>query len=153
MAWDTDVPLHEPQFIPSAPARLQLTVADPYWELIESLPLQVCKALPLRDLHTLSITCIVAPWSATDWVDVCRHCPKVAHLRVRSELAFTLAPTLEERNTFPSLITLALQDIASPSITLSSEKKKALGVVLPVILRARRKAGNLVRLVHFKSDS
>ncbi|KAF8504403.1 hypothetical protein F5888DRAFT_1630854 [Russula emetica] len=141
MVWDTDVPLHRPpQFIPSAPARLHLTFGSRYRALVESLPLQICKALPLRDLQTLSITYPEAPC----------HCPKVTHLRVRASWAFTLAPTLEERNAFPSLVTLALQDI-NFFTSLSPEHTEPLGVVLLVILRARSNAGIPVRRVNLTS--
>lgn len=152
MVWDTDSPPHQPQFIPSAPARLHLTFGTQYEELVDFLPLQICKALPLRDLHTLSITYREGIWSAADWVDVYRHCPKVTHLRLRvcSEWAFTLDPTLKERNTFPSLVTLILQNINFYA-SLSPEHTEPLGVVLPVILRARRDAGIPVRRVNLTS--
>lgn len=151
MVWDTDVPLpHQPQFIPSAPARLHLTFGARYKALVECLPLQVCKALPLWDLLSLSITYPEFSWSAADWVDVYRHCPKVTHLRVRAGWAFTLAPKLKKRNAFPSLATLALQDV-NFFTSMSPEGTFPLGVVLPVILRARRNAGNPVRRVNLTS--
>jgi F-box-like len=151
MVWDTDFPLDQPESIPSAPARLHLTFGR-QWAVVESLPLQVCKALPLRDLHTLSITYPEGPWSAADWADVCSHCPNVTHLRVRGHWAFTLAPKLKKRKTFPSLVTLSLHDIdfvfpMSPRQTDS----ESLDVVLPVILRKRRNAGIPVRRVNVTS--
>jgi hypothetical protein len=145
MVWDTDVPLDQPQ---SAPARLHLTFGSrPGYRTMQSAPLQVCKSLPLRDLHTLSITYLEAPWSAADWVDVCHHCPKVTHLRVRDSWAFTLTPTLKKRNAFPSLVTLDLHDINFFG-PLSPDYTEPLGAVLPVILRARRNAGIPVRRVN-----
>lgn len=151
MVWDTDFPLNQPQFIPSAPARLHLTFGR-QWAVVdvESLPLQVCKGLPLRDLHTLSITYPEGPWSAADWADVCHHCPNVTHLRVCGYSALTLAPKLKKRKTFPSLITLSLHDINFFKSVLP-EQTEPFGVVLPVILRKRRKAGIPVRRVNVTS--
>lgn len=150
IVWDTNVSLNHPQFIPSAPARLHLTLGSRYKSLVEFLPLQICKALPLKDLQTLSITCPEAPWTAAEWADVCSHCPKVAHLRVGGCWAFTLAPTLTERTVFPALVTLALQDVNFFAI-LSPEYLQPLGVIVPVFLRARRTAGIPVRRVTITS--
>jgi hypothetical protein len=148
---DTDVPLHQqPQFRPSAPARLHLVIAK---ALASSLPLEVCKALPLRDLHTLSMTyqfpCL---WSTAEWMDVCSHCPKVTHLCVRETWPSALASTLKMRNAFPSLVTLVLQDICLTAV-LSEEHNSPLpvGALLPMFLRARKKAGIPVRRVNLKS--
>ena len=145
MVWDLvvrdmDVPLQ------STPPRLHLTFGSLYRALIESLPLRVCKALPLRDLHTLLIKYPEAPWSVADWVELSSHCPKVTHLRVCGSWGFTLAPMLKRPNAFPSLVTLALQDINFFAF-LSPEPEEPLGDALPVILRARRNAGIPVRSV------
>ena len=151
--WDMGASLHEPEFKPSSLARLRLSLTfgpARFKALVESLPLQICKALPLRDLQTLSITCPGTPWSVADWVDVCIHCPKVAHLHVRRSWAFTLIPTLIERNVFPSLVTLALQDINFFD-SLSPEHKEPLGDALLVTLRARRNAGIPVQCVNLMS--
>jgi hypothetical protein len=152
MAWDADVSsLHYPQFMPSGPARLQLSFGSRHKALVESLPLQVCKALPLKDLHTLSITYPEeATWTTAEWADICSHCPKVTHLRVGGCLPFTLAPTLTERTVFPALVTLALQDVNFFAFT-SLECMQSLGVNLPVYLRARRNAGIPVRRVTITS--
>ena len=146
MVWDTNVPLDQPR---SAPARLDLTLGSRFSlrTLTHPAALQVCKALPLRDLHTLSIMYLIDPWSVADWVDVCQHCPKVTHLRVRDNWAQTLTSALKNRNAFPSLVTLDLHDIDFLASRLS-EHKKPLGAVLPVILRARRDAGIPVRRVN-----
>ena len=148
MVWDTEVPLHRPpQFKPLAPVRLHLTFG------VKSLPLQVCKALPLRDLQTLSVMCPEAAWSATGWVDVCTHCPKVTHLLVRASSAFTLFPTLRQRNdAFPCLVTLDLHNIDF-SPPPSPEHTEVVGEVFLVILRARSNAGIPVRRVALSSCS
>jgi hypothetical protein len=93
-----------------------------------------------------------AQWPAADWMDVFNHCPKVTHLRVRGKMVVTLAPTLKERNAFPSLVTLSLQNIDFFTY-LSTEHTglQTLGVVLPVILRARRNAGIPVRRINLTS--
>jgi len=83
-------------------------------------------------------------------MDVCGHCPKVIHLRVRCSWAFTLASTLIDRNTFPSLVTLALHEVDFFT-SLSPKNGEPLGVVLPVILRARKITGIPVRHVHLTS--
>lgn len=149
MVWDTDVPLPRSQFTPSAPARLHLTFGAAFDSPLISLPLQICKALPLRDLHILSIMYRESPWSASDWVDVCSHCPKVTHLRVCTSWAVTLAPTLKERNAFPCLVTLNLQEIDFfTSVFLSSGHAEYFGDVFLVGLRARSNAGIPVRRVN-----
>lgn len=150
-AWDTDVLLDRPEFRPSEPARLHLAFGSQYKTLVESLPLQVCKALPLQDLQTLSVTYPDAPWSAADWVDLCSLCPKVTHLFVRAGWALTLFPTLTQRNdAFPSLVTLDMQGIEFFSL-LSPEHTEPLGEVFLAILRARSNAGIPVRRITLKS--
>jgi hypothetical protein len=145
---DTDLPLDQIE-LPSVPARLRLTFG---WLLVQSLPLQVCKALPLRDLHTLSITYPEATWSAADWMDVYSHCPKVTYLRVRASWAFTLVPTLKKCNIFPSLVTLSLRDINFfTSLSVTPEGPEPLCTVLPEILRVRSNAGIPVRRLDFTS--
>src|SRR6266403_1448488 len=147
IAWDTIVPLPLPHFIiPFTSAHLHLTFGSRYKTLVESLPLRVCKALPLGNLGTLSITYPEAPWSTAEWAEVCSHLPKVTGLLVRGSWALTLSPTLTERNVFPSLVTLALQDI-NFFTSLSPEHTEPFGVVLPVILRARGRAGMPIRHV------
>jgi hypothetical protein len=146
MAWDTDVSLHPP----SAPARLHLTFSSLYKTLVEFLSLQVCKALPLKDLHTLSLTCPGATWTTADWADVRNHCPKINHLRLGGSWLFTLAPTLTERTVFPALVTLALQNV-NFFASLSPERAQPLGVILPMFLRARRNAGSPIRCVEITS--
>jgi hypothetical protein len=151
MVWDTDVQQHQPQLKPSAPARLLLTFGSRYYEtLVESLPLRVCKALPLQDLQTLSITHPEAPWSIADWVDVSIHCPKVTHLHVGDGWALTLVSTLLEHNAFPSLDTLTVQDV-NVRIYLSREYAVPLGLGLLTILRARSNAGIPVRHLNLRS--
>ena len=153
MVWDTDeIPLHRPRFKPSSPARLHLAFSSRY-NTLESLALQICKALPLRDLQSLSITYPKAAWSAADWVDVCNHCPNVAHLLVGVSWALTLFPTLRQRNdAFPSLVTLELHNIYF-SFTPPPEYTEAVGDALLVILRARSNAGIPVRHVTLRSCS
>ena len=150
MVWDTVVSLNQPQFAPSAPARLHLTLGSRYKALVEFLPLHICKALPLKDLQTLSITYPEAAWTMAEWADICSHCPKIAHLRVGGCWAFTFTPTLAERTIFPALVTLALQDVNFFAF-LSPECVQPLGVSLPVFLRARRAAGIPVRRVKITS--
>jgi hypothetical protein len=151
MVWDTVVSLNQPQFAPSAPARLHLTLGSRYKALVEFLPLHICKALPLKDLQTLSITTYSeAAWTMAEWADICSHCPKIAHLRVGGCWAFTFTPTLAERTIFPALVTLALQDVNFFAF-LSPEGVQPLGVSLPVFLRARRAAGIPVRRVKITS--
>ena len=150
MAWDTEVSLHHANFTPSAPARLHLTLGSRYRALVEFFPLQVCKALPLKDLQTLSITYPEAAWTTAEWADVSNHCPKVAHLRVGGCWAFTLSPTLPDRTVFPALVTLALQDV-NFFVFLSPERVQPLGAILPVFLRARRNAGIPLRRVKITS--
>ena len=150
MIWDRDVTLHQP--MPALPARLNLTFGSQYRSLVVSLPLKVCEALPLQDLRTFSMTYVEAPWTATDWMNVCSHCPKVTHLRVRGMSTFTLVSTLKERNAIPTLVTLSLQNINfSSSLSPGHTKPKPLGVVLPVVLRARRDAGIPVRHLNLTS--
>ena len=144
---DTDVSQRRSQYKPVAPARLHLTFGSRYRALVESLPLRVCKALPLQDLQSLSIKYPEAPWSIADWMSVCIQCPKVAHLHVRDSWAFTLVPTLREPNTFPFLATLALQDINfyTPE---SPEDAGPLGMSLLAVLRERSNAGIPIQHVH-----
>jgi hypothetical protein len=148
VAWDTDVLLDRPQFRPSEPARLHLAFGK---TLVKSLPLQVCKALPLQDLQTLSVMYPNAPWSAADWVDLCSLCPKVTHLFVRAGWALTLFPTLTQRNdAFPSLVTLDMQGIEFFCL-LPPEHTEPLGEVFLAILRARSNAGIPVRRITLRS--
>ena len=144
--WDMD--------ITSTPARLQLHLTFAFGSalrpLAESLPLQVCKVLPLQDLQTLEIVYSRALWSIADWMDVSINCPKVAYLRVCRSWTFTLIPMLMERNAFPSLVMLRLRDINFFD-SLPTERKDLLSDALLMTLRARSDAGIPVRHLHLWS--
>ncbi len=147
MVWDTDVSnCGHCQFVPPSSPRLYLTLGN---ALVESLPLKICKGLPLQDLHSLSTMYPDAIWSIGEWEDVCSHCPKVAHLRLGGRWAVNLAPTLAKPTVFPALDTLVLRDI--DFFTSIPEGMKHLGFLLPVILRARIDAGIRVRSLEITS--
>lgn len=149
IAWDTEVSPHRPQFIPSVSStRLNLSLGCRDNTIIQSFLLRMCKALPLRDLRTLSATRSSIDWMPTDWVDLSNHCPKVTHLCVDGGGAFRLAPTLSERTVFPALVTLALQNV---NFACHWPDEQPLHVTFPACLRARRKAGIPIRRVEITS--
>ena len=129
---------------------LHLTLRSSPMAVAESFPRQVCKALPLQDLHTLSITYPNSLWSTADWVDVCAHCPKITDLDIHTSWAFNLSLMLKNRKAFPSLDKLALSD-ADFLASLSSGHTERFSEVFLESLRKRKNAGIPVRRVNLAS--
>ncbi|KAI9507292.1 hypothetical protein F5148DRAFT_1206407 [Russula earlei] len=143
-AWDTDISQHHPRFTPFTPPRLHLTFGCRHKALIESLPLQLLKALPLGKLSALSTTCSEAPWTPAEWTEVSSLCPEVAHVCVDATGAFTLAPTLMRNTVFPALVNLAFKSVNFFAPSWLGEPQP-LCVTVPELLGARRDAGIPIR--------
>ncbi|KAI0246587.1 hypothetical protein BJV78DRAFT_1364731 [Lactifluus subvellereus] len=148
--WGIDLSSDLPVFAPSAPLQLYLYffgIEDD--ELLHSLPLQVYRSFPLRDLRTVSMTRGgLIDWTPAEWADVSDHCPKVAHLQADIDWVPVLECALMERAFFPNLVTLSLVGIDLESLGHPSDgQSQPLSVLLCTWLRARRDAGIPLRRV------
>jgi len=143
-AWDKDISLHlpRPRSMPTALARLHLTLGCRQRVLAEYLPLRLCKALPLKNLRAFSAF-PSAFWTSADWTELSGLCPEVAHLWVDNNGAASLVPAMTENAAFPAVVTLGFKSVEFSPLPWTGDQV-ALCNSVPTLLRTRRDAGKPV---------